>query len=89
MVNAEASASTTACVAERSSPRIPAKQNGPTAMTSEAILTVEAYFDTLGTRDLELIPGSSRSLHSPVSPGVPAPHLLPAPTESRRLEQHR
>ncbi|MCX4461686.1 nuclear transport factor 2 family protein [Streptomyces sp. NBC_01728] len=49
-MDAGAAASTTAGVDERqSSPHIPAKQNGPTAMTSEA------YFDALGTRDLELI----------------------------------
>ena len=56
MVDAGAAASTTAGIDERqSSPHIPAEQNGPTAMTSEAILTVEAYFDALGMRDLSLI----------------------------------
>ncbi|GHC95970.1 hypothetical protein GCM10010313_01630 [Streptomyces violarus] len=30
-------------------------RNGPTVMTSEAIATVEAYFEALGTRDMERI----------------------------------
>ncbi|MFD7476138.1 DUF2255 family protein, partial [Streptomyces sp. NPDC059837] len=31
------------------------EQNGPTVMTSEAIATVEAYFEAFGTRDMERI----------------------------------